>query len=344
MAPTAKKGRARVPTAPDQDTPRQSYFTRQDKHTFVSSGSVLLDCVLGGGFAVGRIANIIGDKSSGKTLLSVEAAANFRRAYPEGRIWYNETEAAFDEDYAKALGMPIESIEFERDCVTVEDVFEHLSNAIKGSTETNEPGLYIVDSLDALSDRAEMDRGISDGTYGAQKAKKLSEIFRRLTKPLFDANILLIIISQVRSNLTPAFGARATIRSGGRALDFYASQVIYLAQLKRYGRTVNKVKRPTGIQVRVKCDKNKVGLPFRECDLDIMFGYGIDDMTSCVAWLDSVGALDRVSDKGVTALMREIKSMDDDTYFDLLDKVRDVTKTVWYEIETSFLPTRRKYR
>ena len=289
---------------------------------FVSSGAAVLDCALGGGWPLGRIVNIVGDKSTGKTLLAIEACANFARQYSTGLIWYAETEAAFDEKYAASLGLPLDRIGFPKKLETVEDLHKNLVEKIDKAMTAKVPALYILDSLDALSDDAEMERKIGEGSYGTGKAKQMSEMLRRLTQGVYAANMLLMIVSQVRSNIGVTFG-RATTRSGGRALDFYASQVLFLAHLKAEKRTINKVERVTGIRIRAKVDKNKIGLPLRECEFSIRFGFGIDDEGASKDWLKSVGVNEA----------------------DIIDAALDIiVRRKWAEIETSFLPQRRKYQ
>ena len=108
-------------------------------------------------------------------------------------------------------------------------------------------------------------------------------------------------------------------------MDFYASQVLFLAHLKNEKRTINKVERVTGVRIKAKVDKNKIGLPLRECEFSIRFGFGIDDERASVEWLKSVGFHEEDVAKYSPA--------------DLKDQVC----RKWAEIETSFLPTRRKY-
>ena len=316
--------------------------------TFISSGSTLLDCVLGGGYAMGRIVNIIGDRSAGKTLLAIEASANFAATYPDGKIWYNEIESAFDTDYARALGMPVDHIDFvdgeEEKCFTVEDVFEHLETVVEELAKNTVPGLYILDSLDALSDRAEQQRDMNEGTYGAEKAKKMSQLFRRLVGRLGDANVTVLIISQVRDNIGVAFGKKYT-RSGGRALDFYSSQVIELAHIARLKRTRKGVERPIGVRVRAKCEKNKVGLPFRECEFIIQFGFGVDDLQSNLEWIKKEKLFKDVdmAKDDVDHLLKTLNKLPDDEYFEYQADLAEAVKDTWREIEIGFLPTRRKY-
>jgi len=310
---------------------------------FISSGAKVLDCVLGGGYPLGRIVNVIGDKSTGKTLLAIEACANFARQY-DGLIYYREVEAAFDKAYAAALGLPLDRVDFgAKEIVTVEDVFEDLSEILARQSRKR-AALYILDSLDALSDRSELDRAMDEGTYGAEKAKKMGQLFRRLVQRLGATSTCVFIVSQVRDAIGVSFG-RKTTRSGGRALDFYASQVLYLAQLHRLKRTIAKVERPTGVTIKALCDKNKVGLPFRECTFDIRFGYGIDDVAANLNWLDSVGRLGELgmTKEEVTRVIRGVEKMGSEEAKKLRDGIAGKVEKVWYEIEREFLPKRRKY-
>jgi recombination protein RecA len=309
---------------------------------FISSGCTLLDQALGGGWAEKRIANIIGDKSAGKTLLAIEVAANFHLKYPKGRILYREAEAAFDRGYAKSLGMPIEAVDFGNKLDTVEEFFDDMSAAVKFT----KPSLYVLDSLDALSDDAEMQRGLNEPTYGTEKARKLSQLFRRLVRDMSSSNLTLIIISQIRSKIGWSMG-RTTTRSGGRALDFYASQVLYLSHLGRLAKTIEGIKRPIGLRIGAMVDKNKVGPPLREAEFTLQFGYGIDDLTSCVNWLAEVGKLDDIeltNKKGATtAFIKEVNGLADHEYTQKLAWVQGKVRDRWNMIETTFLPKRHKY-
>jgi recombination protein RecA len=340
-----------------------NYFTSTKKDVLMySSGCALLDNVLGGGYPLGRMTNIVGDKSSGKTLLAIEACANFVKTYKKGsKVWYFEAESAFDKSYAEALGLPLEKVEFVNDLIqdekyaarsigskspadlTVETLFEHLDWAIQCGGY--EQGLYIVDSLDALSDRAEQARKIDDGSYGTKKAAKMSELFRRLVAKLERSKIHLIIVSQVRDNIGVTFGSKNT-RSGGRAMDFYASQVLWLAEVKKLRKTINKVERVVGVEIKAQCKKNKIGLPFRECVYPIYFGYGIDDVKAHLDWLDSNGKTD-LADLGIGKTVSNIYTkfckMDPDRRNEIRQQLSDLVISEWRAIEDSFLPERRKY-
>lgn len=339
---------------------------------FLSSGCTLFDCALGGGYVLGRVVNIVGDKSSGKTLLVMEACANFAFQYPEGWMRYAESEAAFDQEYAAALGVPIDRIDFNpkgEPMRLVEDLYDDIEAYL--DKYPNRPGLYIIDSLDALSDEAEDKREITDGSYGGSKPKKIGELFRRLAHRLEAQNVLFIVVSQIRDKLNVTFGETKT-RSGGRALDFYASHIVWLAEMGKMKRTIGGVERVIGIEVEAYVKKNKVGPAFRKANYPILFGYGIDDMTASVEWLSTIGRERLINELGmkkagtVRAKTKEQaaqKPADDKLaglkpYKDLIEELRNTggdparhmrqelsvrVRREWARIEESFLPRATKY-
>lgn len=324
------------------------YFTSPKKNIeFFSSGCALLDCVLGGGWPLGRIANIVGDKSTGKTLLAIEACANFLRKYRDGGVLYVEAEASFDKDYAAALGLPVERVTFAEDIGTVEGLFTKLGDFIgydltkdkedrRKTTARDKPGLVVVDSLDALSDEAEAGRAIDQGSYGASKARKMSELFRRLVRELAKTRTCTMIISQVRDNIGITFGKKHT-RSGGRALDFYASQALWLAHIRTLRKVVDKQDRAVGVTIKAKCEKNKISIPFRECELDVRFGYGIEDIGANLAFLDRVGKAKRVPALSV------FKQSRGKELTELRRTLALVVEEEWYEFEKNFVSQQGKY-
>jgi recombination protein RecA len=321
-----------------------NYLVKEVKpREFIKSGCTLLDCVIGGGWPLGRIANIVGDESTGKTLLAIEAFANFIKQYPNGKAYYLESEAAFDVDYAEALGMPVDKVEFIEDARTVEDMYKSITAAMQVAQEEDVPIIFCVDSLDALSDKAEMERAFDEAsTFGTGKAKKMSELFRRLSSEIRDAQCSLLIISQLRENIGVMFGAKKK-RSGGHALDFYASQVVWLSQTEDIKRASKGITRQIGIWVKAKCKKNKISLPYRDCTFPIIFNFGIDDVFASLEWLSTVK-------NGLEALSidpKNIKTYINDIYtnnnVEEMKRIQEhVTKT-WYEIEAEFIPKGRKY-
>ena len=317
---------ARVKIEGDKKPPQEKsgglYFsTPRDKSEFIPSGSKTLDLALGGGWARRRIANILSDRAVGKTLLAIEACANFSMVEPKGKIRYRETESAFDPRYAQALGFPLDRVDFGDPVETVEDMFEDLSKVIEGARG---PEFYVIDSLDALSDRSEMEKDIDKGTYGASKAKLLSQLFRRLVRGLAEKDVTLLIVSQIRENINAGMFAKKYTRSGGKALDFYFSQVLHLAQIEKLKKTVKGVTRVTGTRVKAVVEKNKIALPYREAEFQILFGYGINDRAACVDFLKEAKV---EIDKNAT-----------------LDQIHQLVEDTWFEIERGFLVTEKKYK
>lgn len=332
-----------------EETPPEPAFNLARVST-ISSGCSLLDCVIGGGWGRGRVVNIVGDKSVGKSLLAIEACANFHQQEPGGKIYYRESEAAFDEPYAETVGLPPEIVDFGPDGIetiwdTVEDIFEDLDRCLDECKAAGVPGLYIVDSLDALSSRAEMERKPGEATFGLEKQKLLGQLFRKLVRRIKQQDFCVIVISQVRDKIGVVFGDKHT-RTGGRALDFYASQIVWLSHLGVITKTVRGVKRAVGVRIKVKCKKNKIGKPFDECEVVLLFGYGVDDLSSCMEWLEDVKGLARLGlqpGKSVDEYLRKAVAASDEEFKRFRAEVREAVFAQWSEINEGFAPKRRKY-
>lgn len=375
----APRGRVRIETVPDDSMelgPASTYFadvSTKEGITFISAGAAIIDAMLGGGYATGRVVNLVGDKSAGKTLLAIEATANFHITLPTGLKRYAESEHAFDIAYADALGMPVDSVEFipkDQSFRTVQDFERDLKMFCKRVIAAKAPGgLYVLDSLDALTDEAELarmekkdkaaararDRDDDDdkpekvaGTYGADKAKMMSEMFRKLVAELEEANVLLIVVSQLRDKIGVTFGERQT-RSGGRALDFYATHIIWLREKGKIKQTRDGIERIVGVDVHARVKKNKVGLPFRECEYPILFGYGVDDLTANVEWLFDVKR-DKIleeefgmSKSGYKVRIANLRNKGGEAVRDMRRRLREVVLREWQVIEQGFLPKARKY-
>jgi recombination protein RecA len=323
---------------------------------FVPSGSVLLDKVLGdkGGWALGRMANLVGDKSTGKTLLAIEACANAHRVLglAGAAIRYAEAESAFDLPYARTVGCPGDiTLSQPGEIRTVEDFGNDLDKHL--SMLGGRPGIYVLDSMDSLSSDAEMKRDFGDATYGQEKAKFLSEFFRKRIADIKKSSCLLLIISQIRDKIGVTFGETKQ-RSGGHALDFYASQVVWLAQVQTLKRTVLGVDRPYGVIIGAKNKKCKVGTPFRDAQLTLLFNYGIDDEASMVDWLSKSnapiwlpgqdGKLDKWEPKEVRGLIAELRGEQDrQGAVQLRTHLSHVVNQRWQQIEDQLAQPMSKY-
>lgn len=340
--------------AADKPKRRGAYFTEPPPLRFIPTGCTLLNCVISGGdkgWPLGRCVNIIGDKSTGKSLLAIEAAANFAKTYPRGQVWYRESEAAFDLDYANRLGLPEDRVDFGSEGIdtqwdTVEDVMEDLDRILaRAEKDRKHEGLYIIDSLDALSTRVALKREIGKGSYNLDKPKAMSELFNKYVRRLKKTNICMMVISQVRDNIGVTFGEKYK-RSGGHALDFYASICLWLSHIKTHRKTVNGITRPVSVQIRARCKKNKVAQPFRECEFFIRFGYGVDDLEANLSWLSEAGRLSTIerglTEAGLGKFIKRVENSGND-YEAWMAHISQITADGWAEVEKDFLPTRSKY-
>lgn len=334
--------RKRGETLPDEPPiePVENIYFEESSIDYFSSGCGLLDCALGGGWAEARFLNIYGNSGSGKTLLLIEASINYRIKYPDANIRYVETEHAFDENYAYQLGLPKENFVLQQDVFTVEDLEKDLEEFAKNNSQ----GLYIVDSWDALSDNAEMGRSIDENSMGAAKAKKISEMFRRINAKISKSNITLASVSQIRDNIGVTYGKKHS-RSGGKALQFYGSQVVTINEKEKLKKTIDKVTRTVGIIAEVKVEKNKAGTPFRDCMVPIYFGYGIDGLEAGLDWLAENSSDDVFTELGLlkSSYPRHVAKWRKEGNPELQKKVDEVVKREWALIENNFRIGRSKY-
>ena len=235
-----------------------------------NTGCKLLDLVVGGnkgvyGFPSGKFINIVGDKSAGKTFLSNEiiASAYHNSDKKKFRWVYDDCESGYSFDTESMYGFSIMP-ENPVHSTTVEEAFCNISD-FADKLKSDQFGIYVLDSLDALTsneqdERAEErlkafhnDKTFDKGTYGMGKQKYLSqEFFPQLCSKIENKNILVIIISQVRENVD-MFSFEKFSRSGGKAMDFYAHTVLWLATCKK----IEKKNRPIGVVVKAKVTKSK---------------------------------------------------------------------------------------
>ena len=332
--------------------PSGSYFVSgegKEGLEFFSSGCAVLDEILGGGWCLGRTSNVVGDKSAGKTLLAMEAVANFCLRFPDGEVRYAEAEAAFDMPYAGALGIPLDRITFNEDAqpmATVEALYDDLEAFI--DKHPGKPKLYIVDSLDSLSTESEMEADFNEKSYGGEKPKAIGQLFRRLIGRMEKERMHFMVVSQLRDVLNAKAFQETKKRSGGKALDFYATWILWIAEVGKIKRTVGGIERITGIDVRGKCKKNKIGLPLRECDWPVLFGYGIDDMKASVDYLVSNGCEKRLDEVGLSKVGHGIRLMSIRDHGGgearmMRAALAKIVRQEYSRIETSFLPKSSKY-
>jgi len=247
----------------------------------IPTGAISLDIALGvGGIPRGRVTEIFGQESSGKTTLALSILAQAQKT--GGQVAFIDAEHALDPNYAKKLGLKIEDM-----LVSQPDSGEQALEITESLIRSNAIDVVVIDSVAALVPKAELEGEMGDSVMGLQ-ARLMSQALRKLTGYISKSKTAAIFINQIREKIGVFFGNPETT-PGGRALKFYASVRLELRRVE----SIKKGQELIGNRVKVKVVKNKVAPPFKETIIDIYYGEGINKESSLIDAGVSYGIIEK---------------------------------------------------
>ena len=248
-----------------------------------STGSLGIDIITGGGWGKGRMVEIYGPESSGKTTLCIHTMIQAQIDTPEKRVAFIDAEHAFDRNYAEHLGLDMSQV-----IISQPDSGEQALEIAEALIASGKISVCVIDSVAALTPRAEIEGEMGDSKMGLH-ARLMSQACRKLTGVVSKTNTVLLWTNQIRMKIGVMFGSPETV-PGGEALKFYASTRIDIRKSKgdedKDGNVINS-------HVKVKTIKNKLAPPFQVTKFDIVFGEGIDRSSEILAIGEEIGVIEK---------------------------------------------------
>jgi recombination protein RecA len=265
---------------------------------FISTGCYALNRIMTGdyskGMPVGGIIQLRGNSSTGKTLFATTFLGAAQKAG-----WYTkmlDAENTFSPEFAKKLGIEADTLLYSTP-KSLEEAFTDIESTILQirAEDKNTPILFVIDSVAVLPSAEEMSRdSVSNisNTDGARRALVFGSLLRKFNHTLKDSRATLVVINQIRSKINVMYGNPDTTAAGGKALEFYLSTDLHCVSNKTSDVVRGADKAPTGIVGKVQAKKNKLGIPFQECDFLVEFDKGLDPFYGLESWLAADGLID----------------------------------------------------